>query len=94
MEVPPQVGAPKPTTVASLATSTNGSAAVFVPQLGACGVAVTSYNSGASDIRDSEAFKEALENQVEEVELKEAAEKGKSPYRAIMKLDEHHQLKD
>ncbi|CAM6087035.1 unnamed protein product [Calypogeia fissa] len=33
--------------------------------LGACGVAVTSYNSGASDIRDTEVFKEALENQVE-----------------------------
>ncbi|CAM6092606.1 unnamed protein product [Calypogeia fissa] len=33
--------------------------------LGACGVAVTSYNSGASDIRDTQVFKEALENQVE-----------------------------
>ncbi|CAM6094720.1 unnamed protein product [Calypogeia fissa] len=29
----------------------------------------------------------------EEVELKEAAKKGKSPYRAIIKLDELHQLK-
>lgn len=31
----------------------------------ACGVAVVSYNSGAVDIRETEVFKEALENQTD-----------------------------